>query len=96
VPTCWLSGRMHAVWSPDGPQVGGTACMPYPVRLSGTGAGLGMYLGRVRLEPPQAELVGVGPGCQVEARPRRDTSSAETVCSEGAEQISTGVYGLRS
>jgi hypothetical protein len=28
VPTCWLSGRMHAVWSPDGPQVGGTACMP--------------------------------------------------------------------
>jgi hypothetical protein len=32
VPTCWLSGQMHAVWSPDGPQAR-TACMPDLVRL---------------------------------------------------------------
>ena len=63
MPTCWLSGRMHAVWSPDGPQ-DGTACMPYLVRLSVVVACLkraasGVYASALRSPP-----VGVDSGCQ--------------------------------
>ena len=43
MPTCWLSGRMHAVWSPDGPQVSRTSCMPVSLGMSvpGISAGTG-------------------------------------------------------
>jgi len=64
VPTCWLSGRMHAVWSPDGPQVGGTACMPYPANSSRAGADLAKCPSSVYGELPRTKLVGVGHGCQ--------------------------------
>jgi hypothetical protein len=41
--------------------------MPYPANLSGSGAGLALYLRRVQGRPPQTPLVGVGLGCQVGA-----------------------------
>jgi len=62
-PTCWLSGRMHAVWSPDGPQ-DESACMPYLAKLSRTVADLARNLSRVCRGPRWTELVGVGGGCQ--------------------------------
>ena len=45
-----------------------TACMPYPARLSGTDAGLGGCLCRVRAGRSRTERVGVGCGCQAGAR----------------------------
>jgi hypothetical protein len=64
VLTCWLSGRMHAGWSPDSPQ-GGTACMSYLVRLSVVVACLeratsGVYASALRSPP-----AGVGSRCRV-------------------------------
>jgi hypothetical protein len=63
-PTCWLSGRMHAVWSPDGPQVGGTACMPYPARLSVVVSYLDRGVTGVCSHVSKSRLVGVGGGCR--------------------------------
>jgi hypothetical protein len=63
-PTCSLSVRMHAVWSPDGPQ-DGTACMPYPAKLSRTVPDLARYLCHVRKGPPNSKPVGVGSGSQL-------------------------------
>ena len=45
-----------------------TSCMPYPARLSETGAGLGGCRCRVHAGRSQAELVGGGRGCQAGAR----------------------------
>ena len=45
-----------------------TSCMPYPARLSETGAGLGGCLCRVYAAPSRTELVGVARGCQAGAR----------------------------
>jgi DNA-directed RNA polymerase subunit RPC12/RpoP len=64
VPTCRLSGWVHAVWSPSGPQGGVTACMPYPPNSSSSEADLVKWLSRVRRKPRRAELVGVGHWCQ--------------------------------
>jgi hypothetical protein len=63
VPTCWLSGRMHAVWSQDGSQ-DGTACMPYLVKLSVTIAHLGRAPARVRAAAAKSKPVGVICGCR--------------------------------
>jgi hypothetical protein len=64
VPTCSLSGRMHAVWSPDGPQ-DGTPCLPYPAMLSGTGLASQAVSVQSTIRPPRIQFAGVGPGCQL-------------------------------
>ena len=51
-PTCSLSVRMHAVWSPDGPQ-DGTACMSYQ---AGPSPGVGQ-LGSSPCHSPHRNVV---------------------------------------
>ncbi len=82
MPTCWLSGQAHAVWSASGPQDGGTACMPYLVRLSVVVAYLeraasGVYASALRSPP-----VGVASGCQAWSYLKRFGSSVAQPCPE--------------
>jgi len=62
----WQLLRLAELWGSD--QL--IACMPYPARLSGTGAGPGGCLCRVHVWRSRTELVGVGPGCQAAPWPR--------------------------
>jgi hypothetical protein len=55
VPTCGLSGRMHYVWSPSGPQLLGhlraaTRCFEGAAQSSGAVAHLDKWTGTVRSE----------------------------------------------
>jgi hypothetical protein len=62
VPTCWLSGRMHTVWSPNGPQ-DESACRPYPARPSVVVSYLVRTVTQVCPGASLPRLVGVGGGC---------------------------------
>ena len=55
---------MHVVWSPDGPQVGGTGCMPYPAKLSVAVSYLVRAVTQVRPGASISVLVGGSGGCR--------------------------------
>jgi hypothetical protein len=54
--------------SPDGPQVGGTACVPYPARLSVVVSYLDRGATGVCSHVSKSRLVGVGGGCRPSRR----------------------------